>query len=162
MSHPLPKSIADARKGSKLDGYIFHLSVALLINSSESRQEEIFKNAGLVIVKTDYHAEDDRKRDLTVRAHGITLRSRADHVWLPNNDLTARIQFFILNPDGSEGKCCYTIYINSLGNVGHGDSVSNFFNPILQEDELEASQGARLIFVGLLASIHKELSHIEL
>lgn len=162
MSRPLPKSIADAQKGNKLDDYIFHLSIVLLINSSGTKQEEIFKNAGLVILKTDYHADDDRKRDLTVRAHGITLRSRANHVWLPNNDLTARIQFFILNPDGSEGKCCYKIYINSLGNVGHGDLESNFFNQILQEDELEASQGARLIFAGLLAAIHKELSHIEL
>ena len=92
---------------------------------------------------------------MIVKAHGITLHSKSDHIWLNENTLTGRIQFLLAGNTDLEKNVFYTILIDNLGNIGHGELTHHFSSRFTGTDAAEIIETLRRVVTGLLNAIHE-------
>lgn len=149
ISHQYSTSISNAQSGQEIDEFIKQFQTELSIY----QLPEAFKKIGLIVEKTN--------DCLIVRAHGITLRSRADHIWNNKGALIGRIQFFQVANDDLENAVCYTIFIDKFGNMGHGEFASNFSSKFTGTDLSEVLETLRRVVIGLLNAIHELVPRVD-
>lgn len=143
-----------AQQSSELDAYAAHLMYALAIYSIP----EPLTKAGLKIT----YSEQDRQ--LTATAHGKTLRSHYEHVWLktqetPKPRLGGRIQFFADTLHGAPPPMVYEILFDAIGDA-RVDS-SRFFGNTIRKDEPEQREALRRIALALINAIHENMDTVD-
>jgi hypothetical protein len=142
ISHQFSTSILNAQSGQKIDAYIKQF----LLELSAYQLPEPLKKTGLSVEKSD--------DGLLVKAHGITLRSKTDHVWDMKGILIGRIQFVQIDDDESKKESSYSIFIDSFGNMGHGELAHHFSSKFTGTDVAEIIETLRRVVTGLLNAIH--------
>jgi hypothetical protein len=146
--------VAAAQQSSELDAYAAHLMYALAIYSLP----EPLAKAGLKI------SHSERDRQLTVAAHGKTLRSHYEHVWLatretPKPRLGGRIQFFADALHGAPPRMVYEILFDASGDARV--DASRFFGNTIRKDDPEQREALRRIALSLVNAIHESMDTVD-
>lgn len=144
------EAVALAQKSTTLDNLAAELQRLLFAGPLP----EPITNAGLTI-------EGEAENGLQVKANGVILRGRVDHVWIKGDSFTwlaGRIRFFRKKNNGEDGDVLYQIIFDDIGNARLGDG-NHFSESILPGESFKGTH--RRIALGLLKSIHDSLDVIH-
>jgi hypothetical protein len=146
--------VQSAQEASELDAYAAHLMYALAIFSLP----EPLAKTGLKITYSE------QTRQLTATAHGKTLRSHYEHVWMvakesPKPRLGGRIQFFAETLHGEPRPMVYEILFDAIGDARV--DKSRFFGNTIRKEEPEQREALRRIALAIINAIHANMDTVD-
>ncbi len=154
MAAQYSERVQSAQEASEIDAYAAHLMYALAIYSLP----EPLARTGLKISYSEHN------RQLTASAHGKTLRSHYDHVWMvtretPKARLGGRIRFFADTLHGEPPPMVYEILFDAIGDARVDNS--RFFGNTIRRDEPELREALRRISLAIVNAIHAHMDTVD-